>query len=582
MTLWLDALSALTSHSWTALLVFAVSLWAVFVMRGILLWLFGEALREDERLALSAGAWLLPIFLFSVLGFGAALIFNPFIGELICLALALIASVFFLRLRAEIPFFVFIVLFFISALLRFAFISDLTLPSYFDSAEHYRLILLLEDSLNSGDWVNELGSVNYHLGFHVIIVFLARVLHTNIIDLMLVFGQVTLALLPFPLYFIVKRITNSSASALLAGAVVGFGFHMPAHLMNWGKYPALLGFALFLFVFGFGFILTQPQKFLRRPAAWILVILALLCAGLIHTRILILAALTAPALLLAQFASRRWVSFFILSAALGILLVFIQINSALNVFITSYLRNDLWALLLVLPLAGVAAWHFPKPTFFLLAWLTLSLACVFIPISLPGFGVQTMLDRPFAQMFAALPLATISGLGLTALTYLAARLTPDLNLIQRFIPILIPGLFLLNTALNYSFHPSACCRFATRDDLAAFTWLDENTPADAEVWIASASLLVTSLEPPGAPIAVDAGIWIQPFTDRRFRFAPSEYAFANETSHADLCEHDSSYVYVGGMPQSFDAAQLDSQPQWYLPVFILPEARVYQILCAAK
>lgn len=582
MTLWLDALSALTSHSWTALLVFAVSLWAVFVMRGILLWLFGEALREDERLALSAGAWLLPIFLFSVLGFGTALIFNPFIGELICLALALIASLFFLRLRAEIPFFVFIVLFFISALLRFAFISDLTLPSYFDSAEHYRLILLLEDSLNSGTWVNELGSVNYHLGFHVIIVFLARVFHTNIIDLMLVFGQVTLALLPFPLYFIVKRITNSSASAMLAGAVVGFGFHMPAHLMNWGKYPALLGFALFLFVFSFGFILTQPQKFLRRPAVWILVILALLCAGLIHTRILILATLTAPALLLAQFASRRWVSFFILSAALSILLVFIQINSALNVFITSYLRNDLWALLLVLPLAGVAAWHFPKPTFFLLAWLTLSLACVFIPISLPGFGVQTLLDRPFVQMFTALPLATISGLGLTALTYLAARLLPDLNLIQRFIPFLIPGLFLLNTTLNYSFYPSPCCRFATRDDLAAFTWLDENTPTDAEIWIASSSLFVTSFEPPVAPVGADAGIWIPSLIERGIRFAPSGYAFASEPSHIDLCEHDARYIYVGGMPQSFDTAQLDSQPQWYLPVFILPEARVYKILCAAN
>jgi hypothetical protein len=48
--------------------------------------------------------------------------------------------------------------------------------------------------------------------------------------------------------------------------------------------------------------------------------------------------------------------------------------------------------------------------------------------------------------------------------------------------------------------------------------------------------------------------------------------------HNETCERRLDYIYVGGMPQSFDSAQLSSQPAWYREVFALPAARIYQVI----
>jgi hypothetical protein len=264
-------------------------------------------------------------------------------------------------------------------------------------------------------------------------------------------------------------------------------------------------------------------------------------------------------------------------ALLATELFFIQQNPALKTLIESYLKNDSPILILLPSLILLSAYHFPRPTFFLLSWLALCVLCLFIPISIPAHGIQTLLDRPFVQMFAVIPLSLLGGLGCSGATRAFARLLPDLNWIQRFVPLSLFGFVLLNAALTYDLYPSDCCRFVNRDDLAAFTWMDESTPPDAKILIASADLYVTSLEPPESQTGVDAGIWIPPLLSRPIELLGADIRFNLADTHKELCQNNVEYIYVGGMPQSFDSAQLHNRPDWYLPAFALPSASVYRL-----
>jgi hypothetical protein len=77
---------------------------------------------------------------------------------------------------------------------------------------------------------------------------------------------------------------------------------------------------------------------------------------------------------------------------------------------------------------------------------------------------------------------------------------------------------------------------------------------------------------------VDAGIWIIPLLSQSVELARSGMQFDLAETHTDLCTRGVEYIYVGGMPQSFDAGQLNAIPIWYAPSFALPSAKVYQVL----
>jgi hypothetical protein len=208
----------------------------------------------------------------------------------------------------------------------------------------------------------------------------------------------------------------------------------------------------------------------------------------------------------------------------------------------------------------------------------LCILCLFIPIPIPIHGIQTPLDRPFVQMFAVIPLAMLCGFGLAGVTQWIQRLRPNSRLIQRYVHFSVFGFVLLNASMNSEFYPSECCRFASRDDLAAFTWMDANLPPDAKVLIASTGLYVTSFETSETQSGVDAGIWIAPLLSRTVEFAGSGMQFNLADTHTNICTRGVEYIYVGGMPQSFDAGQLNVMPIWYDPSFALPSAKIYQVL----
>lgn len=149
---------------------------------------------------------------------------------------------------------------------------------------------------------------------------------------------------------------------------------------------------------------------------------------------------------------------------------------------------------------------------------------------------------------------------------------------MRFTAVILFGLVLINIAFQYNFYSSPCCRFTTRDDLAAFTWLDHSIPEDATILIASSSLYVASLQPSQIQTGVDAGIWIQPLLARNTALAWQGMQLDSSEIHSQLCNKKVGYIYIGGMPQSFSEPILAALPEWYSPAFSLPKAKVYQVI----
>jgi hypothetical protein len=217
-------------------------------------------------------------------------------------------------------------------------------------------------------------------------------------------------------------------------------------------------------------------------------------------------------------------------------------------------------------------------TFLIVTVLALMGLGLFTPFFLPIHGVQSLLDRPYVQMFLHLPFSLLGGLGLAGLIQTIKRLLPSRELLVRFAALIPFGLVLINIPLHYDFYSSPCCRFATRDDLAAFTWMDHSIPQEATILIASSSLYVASLQPSQIQTGVDAGIWIQPLLASRTALAWQGMQLDSSDVHAQLCRKKISYIYIGGMPQSFSEPILAGLPEWYSPAFSLPEAKVYQVV----
>ncbi len=587
MSPWLDGQSAFAQHTAAALVILFATIWGILVMRGILFRLPGNTFDEASLLSLSTAGWALPVLILSLLTYTLSFLLNTAIAGIAALFLVSLSLFFLFRKKPDsipalnlIP----IALFFPILILRFAFIHDLVLPSYFDSAEHYRLIRSLFESYQTNSAAKALTGGYYHLGFHHILASLAYFFKQEIIELMLVSGPILLTLLPFCFYFIVKLETDSSPAAWFTCLLAGFGFHMPAHLMNWGKYPALLGLYFIPLALGLGYTLHRNNSIQNRKPIFTLLALTVLASTLIHSRTLILYSLMVLAASLTFGWERssktyRVSGIVLLSAILSLEIVFIQQDPALRPLIDSYLNKDFPILILLAVLIIFSAHQFPRFTFFLLSWSVLCYLCLFIPIAIPIHGLQTLLDRPFVQMFTFIPLSLLGGLGLSGMTRTLTRLIrPDLLLIQRFIIITLFGFVLLNTALKYNLYPSDCCRFVSRDDLAAFSWLDGSTPPKAKVLIASTNLYVTSLDASQRQTGVDAGIWIQPLLSRAIEPSPPDTPFDQTEIYEQLCQKGVAYIYIGGTSQSFDSAKIESQPPWYKPSFILPSAKVFKLI----
>jgi len=363
--------------------------------------------------------------------------------------------------------------------------------------------------------------------------------------------------------------------------LAGFGWHMPAHLMNWGKYPALLSLVCLSFVLNFVYLLycNNSIKY-RNSGSYLFLAVVMLVSAFVHARLLVVYGMLAAAYVLALWrvrSSLKMGSLLIVIVVLLIEFIALQNNTALRTLLDGYINSDSWTLVLLLTLTPFAVKEFPNQAFLLLASFSFFVAGLFIPVYLPNVGTLTLLDRPYVQMLTYLPLSLLSGLGLAGLVRFLQQRIPETKLPVYAALSVAFGVVLAHAAFRHDYHPSECCQIANRDDLALLAWIDTSLPPNGFILIAASPVNVTSLEQAEIQAGVDGGIWVMPLTARQTVPAWETLDFTSATVHAEICERGLEYVYAGGMPQSFSAAQLDENPTWYQRAFALPRAKLYQV-----
>lgn len=578
MNLFLDGWNAVERHALTLAGILLLMVWGQLLVHWLLERIFKERCTNTEYHSLTMVGWVLPVAVWAVFLFLSKNLLGDTAGKILALLLIFIPFVIgFKRMfRISPPVLGMGTLFIVILVLNFAFLEQAVFPSYFDSAEHYRLI---KEILASNQFAASNSGNYYHLGYHFVAAALSDFFNRPIIDVMFVFGQVVLSALPFSLFVIVKQETGSTIAALFTVFAAGLGWHMPAHLLNWGKYPALLGLTIIQFVIVLLYLVHRHRMADYR--LYLLIGVAVIISTLTHTRTLIVYAFLLVAFIVARLVRHPSVFKIIFVLVFGVLAVevfFVWQSDVLRTLVNSYIKNDLWMLLVVIALFLFAVRSYPKATFLLISWLTLICLGLFIPVELSGLGKQTLLDRPFVQMLTYLPLTIIAGLGLSGLLNLIDRFFPSRSLPAHLTGFLFLGLVILNASQNHEFYPSSCCQFVTRDDLAAIAWSDGNLPPEEKFLIASTSLNVTAFEAPETRTGVDAGIWLTPLLSRQTILAWQDLSFDLPETHMGICERQIDYIYIGGMPQSFNADQLNGLSDWFQPVFSLPAAKIYRVI----
>lgn len=582
MNVWMDGLAVLVDRAWVVLSILITIIWGQALIIALLRKNFKTHFTNIEYVSLGMTGWILPVAFWAVWLFAGVFLF----GEIAAAVVSILAvAAFLFALFYERTYRVFnpawMPALLVSVILQLAFLEKTILPLYFDSAEHYRIIKFFTgyyDLSGSGQTL-----INYyHAGFHFMNAAVSHVFQLGIVDTMLMFGQVALAVLPFSLFFIVKQETGSNVAAAFTCLLAGFGWHMPSHLVNWGKYPALFSLPGILFVFNIGYLLFQNKK--SRPSIlYLLMGFGILVSVLIHSRSLVVFFFSAISLYLTFWRKRlppiyQRLVFGIVLFIFMIEIGYVQKSAVLSPLLDGYLKNDLWMILLTAILTLFSIRFYADLTFFLLASFSFLMLGLFVPVHLPGFGTLTLLDRPYVQMLLYLPLSIYGGLGLAGLYRFLRGFSFHPKRLIQLVMLLVFGLAVLNAKINHYFYPSNCCQIVSRDDLTALQWMDKTIPPNASVLIASTDLFVTSFESPGAQAGVDGGVWVTPLISRKTMFLPGEASFDQPETHAEVCRLGADFIYAGGMSQSFNVLQLDEQGGWYQLAFSLPAAKVYQVI----
>jgi hypothetical protein len=425
----------------------------------------------------------------------------------------------------------------------------------------------------------------YHLGFHILTAFVNTAFHMEIKNAMLIIGQIILAVMPISIFFMVKRATRSNSAGIFAVLLAGFGWYMPAHTVDWGKYPALTSLPLIQFVLSIAYLSTQQKNALSiHNKRWLNAILipGILISISFHSRSLIIFGIAFLAWMFGlwqQKLPRMIRSVIVLVPIIGILLevVFVQRQDILKPLLDPYINNGLLITSIILLLLPFAIKFYPNLSFTCIVSIFILIISIFIPLmGLPGYNDLTLLDRPFVEMILYLPLSLLGGLGFAGLSQYLQQNTH--MLFEKFAGSLLIGLVVINAYINYDFYPSDCCKIVGPDDLTAIDWMDRNLPADARILISTTDLILLPSASSQGTVGADAGIWISPLINRQTLSMPYGSNFAKRETLDVLCKKEINYIYIGEIGQTFDNVQISSNPAWYKALLSMPKAGVYQVI----
>jgi hypothetical protein len=596
-----DILSVIADH-WPLItgLLLAI-LFGQLLIGAALQALLGDRATAGEYYSLSVAGGAIPVFLAA----GIWLVWGMLgpsssITVMVVILLVFLALLFFLQRQtrplplrtSKTTLLLLLALFGVCILLRLAFISKVLVPLYFDSAQHYLVIKNLIRDVLSGQTNSFPLSAGgyYHMGFHILAAFLASALQAEIADVILILGQMILATIPLSVFFLIRHATGSNGAGIFAVLLAGFGWYMPAYAVNWGKYPALASLPLITFVVSLAYlILKHGEAFSSRQ--WLgfagIFLGGVAIMGLVHSRSLIVFGMAALAWIGATGWQKlpRWSRLIVLIAVLlGILaeISFIRTKDVFNPLFDPYWNRGLFVTTVVLFLWIFAQWTYPRPAFACILVIAFLLGSIFIPVSVPGYGNLTLLDRPFVEMILYLPLSLLGGLGLAGLEQRLKQFASKRETPHRWpvgsVRVLFMGAVLANALAGYNLYPADCCSIVGRDDLVAIEWMAENLPPGARILISSTELRVLATDSSQGSVGADAGTWITPLTDRVTVTLPFQSDFSQPATFELLCGMDVDYIYVGDQGAPFRAEQISLFPDRYRLLLSMPKVKVYQVI----
>ena len=560
--------------------------------------IFGDRLTAGEYYSLSVAGGIIPIFLAAAIWLAWRMLGQSPSNIFIAVILILFAAIVLVLQRQTQPLggpkaalFLLIIFFGASIFLRLALIAQVLLPLYFDSAQHYLVIKNLIGDVASGEATSLRWSMSgyYHMGFHFMAAFLASTLRAEIIDVMLILGQMILVIIPLSVFFLIRHETQSGSAGVFAVLLAGFGWYMPAYAVNWGKYPALTSLPLITFVMSLAYLVLKHNETLSSRqllGSSGLLFSGITITGVVHSRSLVMFGIAA----LAWIAGAGWQKLprlprlvIFVAVLLGILVEIsvIRTRDVFNPLFDPYWNRGLFVTVVVLFLSIFAQWAYPRLAFTSILVILFLLGSIFIPVAVPGYGNLTLLDRPFVEMILYLPLSLLGGLGLAGLGQRLGQLTFKWQTARlwpvRYVGVLFIGAILANALASYTLYPSDCCSIVGRDDLVAIDWMDNNLPPEARILISSTELRVLATDSFQGSVGGDAGAWITPLTDRVTISLPFQSDFSQQATFELLCQMEVDYIYVGEIGATFHAEQMMPYPDRYRPLLSMPKAKVYQV-----
>jgi hypothetical protein len=393
----------------------------------------------------------------------------------------------------------------------------------------------------------------------------------------------------------IKHWTRSTSAAMFTLLLAGFGWYMPAHAMDWGKYPALTGIALLPFVLSAACLLFQNIDSLSRRKFLSLSTILVLAAAVsvfLHSRVVIVLAIVALIWALTylwQQLQGVWKILVLLIAMFALIyeIFLIPTKGILGPLFDPYGFKAIAVTSSVLLLAIFAYRSYPAVVFSCIVAVLLLLISLFAPLRNLFLGAAniTLLDRPFVEMILYLPLALLGGFGLAGLeTFLQER--KNLRNVYFILSQTIGPVFILLVVVNaffqYDLYPADCCSIVSYADLEAIDWMSNTLPKDARILISSTELNVLPTDEFQGNAGGDAGIWITPLINRPTVLMPFNTDFHQQQALDTICQLQVNYVYVGEIGSRFDDTGMSAQPDKYNLLFYVPNVKIYQVIGCPK
>lgn len=461
-------------------------------------------------------------------------------------------------------------------LLRLAFVSNLSLPLYTDSVEHYAIIRDLSNLANPPQSYYNFAAfpqIIYHYGYHSLVAKLWILRPGDLGRLILDYGQLLLAVGALGLFFPVYLATNDRLAGWVAVFSAGFVWSMPAYAVNWGKYPAIAAFALFPFVLGLlVFICKQNVTMSSKNVFWLILVVSISSLIFIHTRMLVVMLLllfTIASVFLPKWDLKKLIRISITLISIISGLIIFRSNTIVP-FFEIYWRFGKMPLLIASALCVISAIAYPRITMACLTFLYFSLLAVNINLPMGLEKYDALIDRPFLQIGLYILLSFMVATGIAGIAQFNIRGTK--NKIPNLLALGL-CLVLIGSAADLNvLIPSYCCNLVGEEDLFSYQWIRNNTdPMD--------SVLISAVPDRFSLKPVDGGAWVAILTNRPIVKVPYTYDLSALVNIEELCNQKIRYIYVGNSPYSFRLGDLRTYPNPYLARLKMQTVLIYELSC---